>query len=62
MRKLKLYIATSLDNKIARPDGAIDWLPDPNAGEALPWKLVLLSSFAGTGVTMKKNICRLGKI
>ncbi len=33
MRKLKLYIATTLDNKIARKDGAIDWLPDPNAGE-----------------------------
>lgn len=33
MRKLKLDIATSLDNKITRPDGAIDWLPDPSAGE-----------------------------
>lgn len=31
MRQLKLYIATSLDGKIARPDGAIDWLPDPAA-------------------------------
>lgn len=27
MRKLKLYIATSLDGKIARPDNGIDWLP-----------------------------------
>lgn len=27
MRKLKLYIATSLDGKIARKDGSIDWLP-----------------------------------
>lgn len=26
MRKIKLYIATSLDNYIARPDGSIDWL------------------------------------
>ena len=33
MRKLKLYIAASLDNKIARKDGSIDWLPEPNAGE-----------------------------
>ncbi len=31
LRKLKLYIAASLDGKIARPDGAIDWLPDPIA-------------------------------
>lgn len=29
MRKIKLYIATSLDGKIARPDGGLDWLPDP---------------------------------
>lgn len=28
MRKLKLYIATSLDGKIARKDGNLDWLPD----------------------------------
>ncbi|PSR52810.1 hypothetical protein AHMF7605_04365 [Adhaeribacter arboris] len=33
MRKLKLYIATSLDGKIARKDDSVDWLPDPNAGE-----------------------------
>ena len=26
MRKIILYIATSLDNYIARPDGSIDWL------------------------------------
>lgn len=31
MRKLILYIATSLDGKIARRDGAIDWLPDPSS-------------------------------
>ncbi|WP_229368113.1 dihydrofolate reductase family protein [Telluribacter humicola] len=31
MRKLILYIATSLDGKIARKDGAIDWLPDPSS-------------------------------
>jgi dihydrofolate reductase len=31
MRKVKLYIATSLDGKIARKDGTIDWLPDPTA-------------------------------
>jgi Dihydrofolate reductase len=30
MRKVKLYIACSLDGKIARPNGAIDWLPDPS--------------------------------
>lgn len=29
MRKLKLYIAASLDGKIARKDDSIDWLPDP---------------------------------
>lgn len=33
MRKLKLYIATSLDGKIARKDGSIDWLPDPSTGD-----------------------------
>lgn len=26
MRKVKLFIANSLDNYIARPDGAVDWL------------------------------------
>ncbi len=26
MRKIKLYIATSLDNYIARPNGRVDWL------------------------------------
>lgn len=30
MRKLKLYIACSIDGKIARSNGAIDWLPDPS--------------------------------
>ena len=29
MRNLKLYIATSMDGKIARKDGGLDWLPDP---------------------------------
>jgi dihydrofolate reductase len=32
MRKIKLYIAVSLDGKIARPDGSVDWLdavPNP---------------------------------
>jgi dihydrofolate reductase len=26
MRRVKLFVATSLDNYIARPDGAVDWL------------------------------------
>ncbi len=26
MRKVKLFIANSLDGFIARPDGAVDWL------------------------------------
>ena len=30
MRKIKLYIATSLNGKIAKPDGSVDWL------EAIP--------------------------
>lgn len=30
MRKLILYIAASLDGKIARKNGAVDWLPDPS--------------------------------
>src|SRR5689334_15191007 len=29
MRKLILYIAASLDGKLARKDDSIDWLPDP---------------------------------
>ncbi|HEX8531958.1 MAG TPA: dihydrofolate reductase family protein [Cytophagales bacterium] len=31
MRNVKLYIAASLDGKIARRDGGLDWLPDPTA-------------------------------
>lgn len=31
MKKVILYIAASLDGKIARTDGSIDWLPDPTA-------------------------------
>lgn len=33
MRKIRLYIATSLNGKIARPDGSVDWLeaiPNPD--------------------------------
>jgi dihydrofolate reductase len=33
MKKIKLYIATSLDGYIARPNGSVDWLesmPNPN--------------------------------
>lgn len=34
MTLIKLYIAASLDGKIARPDGGLDWLPDidPSTG------------------------------
>jgi dihydrofolate reductase len=28
MRKLHVYIASSLDGQIARPDGSVDWLPE----------------------------------
>lgn len=31
MKKTTLYIAASLDGFIARPDGAVDWLPVPSA-------------------------------
>lgn len=31
MSKLSVFIATSLDGFIARPDGAIDWLESANA-------------------------------
>lgn len=30
MRKIKLYIAASLDGKIAGKDHALDWLPEPD--------------------------------
>ena len=33
MKKLKLYIAISLNGKIAKPDGSVDWLnniPNPD--------------------------------
>lgn len=33
MRKMILYIATSLDNYIARPDGSIDWLEQASMSE-----------------------------
>ena len=32
MKKVTLYVAASLDGFIARPDGAIDWLPVPGSG------------------------------
>ena len=32
MRKLILYLACSLDNKIARTDHSLDWLPEPEEG------------------------------
>ena len=32
-----VYIATSLDGFIARPDGAIDWLGEPEEGEDYGW-------------------------
>jgi dihydrofolate reductase len=33
MRKIKLYIANSLDGKIARKDDRIDWLPSPTGDD-----------------------------
>jgi len=33
MRRVSLYIASSLDGYIARPDGAIDWLPPVTPAE-----------------------------
>jgi len=34
MKKLKLYIAISLDGKIAKPDGSVEWLESiPNPGK-----------------------------
>ncbi|RSK37490.1 dihydrofolate reductase family protein [Hymenobacter metallilatus] len=33
MRKVVLYIATSLDGFIASPDGSVEWLPTPPPGE-----------------------------
>jgi dihydrofolate reductase len=33
MRKLKLYVAASLDGKIARKNGEIDWLPSPDGAD-----------------------------
>ena len=34
MRKVKLFIAISLNGKIAKPDGSVDWLESiPNPGE-----------------------------
>ena len=39
MRKIKLYIAISLDGKIAKPDGGVGWLDEFNAeGEDYGYK------------------------
>jgi len=32
-----VYIATSLDGFLARPDGSLDWLPQPETGEDYGW-------------------------
>src|SRR5688572_22929812 len=42
MRKVKLYIATSLDGKIARKNGEIDWLP-PLDGQDYGYETLLNS-------------------
>lgn len=42
MRKVKLYIATSLDGKIARKNGEIDWLP-PIDGQDYGYETLLNS-------------------
>ena len=37
-RRIVLYIAVSADGYIARPNGAIDWLPHPRGGEDYGWR------------------------
>lgn len=38
MRKLILYIAPSLEGKVMRSDGEVDWLPNPGNGEDYGYK------------------------
>jgi dihydrofolate reductase len=41
--RCSVFIATSLDGYIARADGAIDWLPMPEAGEDYGYKAFMSS-------------------
>ena len=53
MRKLKLYTAMSLDGKIARSNGSIDWLnelPNPDSND-----YGYANFYASVGVTLQGN-------
>ena len=53
MPEVILYIAASVDGYIARPDGAVDWLPPPPPSEAGPAEDYGYSAFiAGVGVAL----------
>ena len=55
MRKLKMYIAISLDGKIARSDGSVDWL-DKIPGFSKPDHINAYNEFNDTiGLTLMGN-------
>ena len=61
MKKLKLYIAISLNGKIAKPDGSVDWLnniPNPDNSDMgyTDFLNLLTPRFRGIKLTIRLSV------